>query len=90
LEAFYCLSMNVYVVGAFYGTIRAALTENVLAVVVNCVSANSKSPLGGELPPGERCGVTSVFIMLRSKTHPRCCSLQDRMLQRLLFGEAME
>ncbi len=96
--------MNALVVGAFYGTIRVALTRNVPAVVVNCVSLNSRSLLTGDLPQGESHGVIDVRAVLvqlarravprgsRMYLHKLCLSplLVSLLLSRLLFGEAME
>lgn len=42
------------------GTILPILTGNVLAAVVSCVSANSRSLLTGDLPQGENRGGTNV------------------------------
>ena len=52
--------MSVYVVIVYCGTIHLILTGNVLGAVVSSVSANSRSLLTGDLPPGENRGGTNV------------------------------
>lgn len=98
--------MSVHGVIGHCGIILVILivTGNVLAVVVNCVSANSRSLLTGDLPQGESHGVIDVrdvLVQLARRAAPRgsrmcmhklCLSplLVSLLLSRLLYGEAME
>jgi hypothetical protein len=96
--------MNAYGVDAFYGIILLIIIGSVPAVVVNCVSANSRSLLTGDLPQGESHGVIDVrvvLVRLARRAAPRGSGmclykvslspfLASLLLSRLLFGEAME
>ncbi len=96
--------MSVHGVTGYCGTILRIIIGSALAVVVNCVSANSRSLLSGDLPQGESHGVIdvrAVLVRLARRSAPRgsrmCLHkvslsplLVSLLLSRLLFGEAME
>ncbi len=96
--------MNAYDVGAFCGIILPMNSVNAHGAVVISVSANSRSPLTGDLSQGESHGVIDVrdvLVRLAQCTAPRGSRmylhktslsplLASLLLSRLLFGEAME